>query len=101
MEGGDGESAKFTLPTLVFLRPVIRMCLVTSNNLMLVIWYAPNRIFSTNSLVSGQPINDVDTFIFHPPSLPPVFFAIATVVAFVLLGNSAVVLLNVLGCRLT
>ena len=65
------------------------MCLAMSNNLLLVLYDAPKRIFSTNSWSSGQLKNDAKTFFFptlHPLSL--VIFATATVVAFVLLCNS-------------
>ena len=64
------------------------MYLATSNNLLLVLWDAQNRIFSTNSRFSGQPKNNVKTIVstLHHPSL--VIFATATGVAFVLLGNS-------------
>ena len=51
------------------------MCLATSNNLLLVLYDVPKRIFSTNSQSSGQPQNDT-------------IFATATVMAFVLLRNS-------------
>ena len=38
MEGGDSEFANFTLPTLkTFWRPIVRMSLATSNNLLLVL----------------------------------------------------------------
>ena len=50
----------------------------------------PTAFVSTNSLFSGQPkIGRCKDTLFHPPSLPPVIFATATVVAFVQLGNSA------------
>ena len=61
-------TVNFTLPTLRhFLRPVVRMCLETSNNLLLVLQDAPKRIFSTDSQSSGQPKN-AKTLFFHPPS---------------------------------
>ena len=38
IEGGDNKFANFTLPTLRhFWRPVVRMCLATSNNLLRVL----------------------------------------------------------------
>ena len=38
MEGGDSEFANFTVPTLrVFLKAVVKMCLTTSNILLLVL----------------------------------------------------------------
>ena len=46
----------------IFLRHVVIMCLEISNNLLLVLWDAPKRIFSTNSRSSDQPQNDADTF---------------------------------------
>ena len=79
-----------------FWRPVVRMCLVASNNLLLVLQDAPKNFFSsfflssffsTNSRSSDLPKNDADTF-FHPPSPFHGNFAAATVVAFVLLRNS-------------
>ena len=63
MEGGDSESANYTLPTL-------------------------KAFVSTNSRSSGQPKNDAKTLFFHPPSLSTVIFAAATVLAFVLLRDS-------------
>ena len=37
MEGGESEYAKFTVPTLkASLRPVVKMCLATSNSLLLL-----------------------------------------------------------------
>ena len=65
------------------------MCLEISNNLLLLLWDAPKRIFSTNSRSSGQPKNDAKTLFFptlHP--LSTVIFATATVLAFVLLRDS-------------
>ena len=62
------------------------MCLATSNNLLLVLQDAPERIFSaTNSRFSGQPKND-EKSLFSPTLRPlsPVIFATATVVAFAL-----------------
>ena len=59
------------------------MCLATSNNLLLMLYDAPNVIFSMKSQSSGQSKNDT----LHPFSL--VIFATATVVAFVLLHNSS------------
>ena len=44
------------------------MCLATSNNLLLVLYDAPNRIYSTNSRSSGQPKIDAKTLFPHPPS---------------------------------
>ena len=68
------------------------MCLARSNNLLLVLQDAPKRNFSTNPRSSGQPKNDAMTFFFlHPPSPFPgifIFFATATMVAFVLLRSS-------------
>ena len=65
------------------------MCLVTSNNLLLVLKDAPKRIFSTNSRSSGQPKNDAKTLFFPTlHRLSPVIFATATVVEFVLHCNS-------------
>ena len=64
------------------------MCLAISNNLLLVLKDAPKRIFSTNSRSSGQP-NTMQRHFFptlHP--LSTVIFAIATVLAFVLLRDS-------------
>ena len=71
-----------------FWRPVVRMCLSTSNNLLLVLEDAPKRIFFTNSRSSGQPKNNTKTLFstLHPLSL--VIFATETVVAFVLLHSS-------------
>ena len=72
-----------------FWRPVIRMCLATSKNLLLMLYDAPKRIFSMILWSSGQPKKLCkDTFFptIHP--LPLVIFATATVVAFVLLHNS-------------
>ena len=71
-----------------FWRLIVRMCLATSNTLLLVLQDAPKRIFSMNSW-SGQPENNEKTLFsptLHPLSL--VIFATATVVAFVLLCNS-------------
>ena len=49
MEGGDSEFVNFTLPTLkAFLDAIVRMCMATSKNLLLMLWDAPKRIFSTN-----------------------------------------------------
>ena len=64
------------------------MCLAISNNLLLLLYDAPKRIFSTNSRSSGQPKNDAKTLFstLHPLSM--VIFATATVLAFVLLRNS-------------
>ena len=73
-----------------FWRPVVRMCLATSNNLLLVLEDAPKRTFPTKSRSSGQPKNDTKAlllfFTIHP--LSPVFFATTSVLAFVLLRNS-------------
>ena len=52
----------------IFLRHVVIMCLEISNNLLLVLWDAPKRIFSTNSRSSDQPQNDAKTLFVHPPS---------------------------------
>ena len=52
----------------IFWRPVVRMCLATSNNLLLVLQDAPKHIFSTDSRSPGQPKNDAKTLFFHPPS---------------------------------
>ena len=71
-----------------FWRPVVKMCLATSSNLLLVLWDAPKRIFSTNSCSSGQPKHDPKTLFSTTHPLSPVFFATATVLAFVLLRNS-------------
>ena len=69
MEGGDSEFANFTLPSLkAFLRHVVIMCLEISNNLLLVLWDAPKRIFSMNLRSSDQPQNDAKTLFVHPPS---------------------------------
>ena len=47
----------------------MRMCLATSNNLLLVLQDAPKRIFSpTNSRSSVQPDMTQRHFFFHPPS---------------------------------
>ena len=82
VEGGDSEFANFTLPTLkTFLE-------ARSQNLLLVLYDAPKRTFSTNSRSSGQPKNEAKTLFsptLHP--LSPVILATATVVAFVLLRN--------------
>ena len=52
-----------------FLRHVVIMCLEISNNLLLVLWDAPKRVFfSTNSRFSDQPQNDAKTLFVHPPS---------------------------------
>ena len=51
-----------------FWRPVVRMCLATSNNLLLVLLDAQNTFFSTNLRSSGQLKNDAKTLFFHPPS---------------------------------
>ena len=47
------------------------MYLATSSNLSLMLYDAPNRIFSTNSQFFGQPKNDVKTLFstLHHPSL--------------------------------
>jgi len=71
-----------------FWRPVVKMCLATSSNLLLVLWDAPKRIFSTNSCSSGQPKHDPKTLFSTTHPLSPVFFATAKVLAFVLLRNS-------------
>ena len=72
------------------VRVVVRMCLATSSNLLLVIYDAPKRIFAPMKLrSSGQPKNDAKTFFsptLHPLSL--IIFTTATVAAFVLLCNS-------------
>ena len=89
MEGKDREFVNFTLPALRhFWRPVVRMCLATSNNLLLVLYDAPKCIFSTNSRSSSQTENEAKTLFptLHP--LSPVIFATAAVAAFVLLRNS-------------
>ena len=67
------------------------MCLATSNNLLLVLQDAPNRIFSTNSRSSAS--RKTMQRHFFPPSItfPLVIFATAAVVAFVLLGNSRLI----------
>ena len=73
MEGGDSEFVKFTLLTLkAVLRHIVRMCLATSSNLLLMLQDAPNRIFP-HSCFSGQPKNYVKT-LFHPPSPFPCNF---------------------------
>ena len=73
MEGGDSEFVKFTLLTLkAVLRHIVRMCLATSSNLLLMLQDAPNRIFP-HSCFSGQPKNYVKT-VFHPPSPFPCNF---------------------------
>ena len=51
-----------------FLRHVVIMCLEISNNLLLVLWDAPKRLFSSNSRSSDQPKNDAKTLFVHPPS---------------------------------
>ena len=68
------------------------MCLATSNNLLLVLQDAPKHIFSTNSRSPGQPKKDARTLFstLHPLSL--VIFATATVLAFVLLRDSFIVI---------
>ena len=48
-----------------FWRPVVIMCLEISNNMLLMLWDAPKRIFSTNSRSSGQPKSNAKT-----PSIP-------------------------------
>ena len=67
MEGGDSEFANFTLPTLKAFFEV-RSHNVISNNLLLVLWDAQKRIFTTNSRSSDQPQNDAKTLFVHPPS---------------------------------
>ena len=91
MEGGDSKFADFTLPTLkTFWRPVVRMCLATSNNLLLVLQDAPKLIFSpTNSRSSCQPKNNARTLFSTLQLLPLVIFANAAVVAFLLLRISS------------
>ena len=74
-----------------FWRPVLRMCLATSNNLLLVLLDAPKRLFSTNSRSSGQPKNDSKTLLLFFSTLrpfSPVISATAIVMAFVLLRTS-------------
>ena len=44
------------------------MCLEISNNMLLMLWDAPKRIFSTNSRSSDQPQNNAETLFAHPPS---------------------------------
>ena len=67
-----------------FWRPIVRMCLAKSKNLLLVLQDAPKCIFSMKLRYSGQPKNNALFSTLHPLSL--VIFA--TVVAFVLLRNS-------------
>ena len=65
------------------------MCLATSNNLLLVLWDTPKRIFFTKSRSSGQLQKKTQRHFFpalHP--LSPIICATATVLAFVLLRNS-------------
>ena len=69
-----------------FWRPIVRMCLAKSKNLLLVLQDAPKCIFSMKLRYSGQPKNNALFSTLHP--LSPVIFATATVVAFVLLRNS-------------
>ena len=70
-----------------FWRPIVRMCLATNSNLLLLLC-ASKHIFSTNSwsLVSQKMMQRH----FFPTIRPlsPVFFAIGTMVAFLLLHNS-------------
>ena len=91
MEGGDIDFANFTLPTLkAFLEALSQN---VSGNKQLLVARAiecPKTLGEGSGLVisrsSGQPKNDAKTLFLHPPS--PVFFATATVLAFVLLRNS-------------
>ena len=64
------------------------MCLEISNNLLLMLWDAQKRIFSTNSRSSGQSKNDKKTLFSSVDPLSPVLFAAATVVAVVFLRSS-------------
>ena len=52
--------------TLHFWRPIVRMCLVTSNNLLLVLQDAPPPQKSTSSQSSGQPKIDAETLFSYP-----------------------------------
>ena len=84
MEGGDSESAKFTVPTLkAFLKAIVRVCLATSNNLLPMLQDAPKHFFfPTHLQSSGQPKNDTNTLFFSIlHHLFPVNLANATVVA--------------------
>ena len=64
------------------------MCLEISNNLLLVLWDAPKRIFlrTRDLLISPKTTQTHFLFTLHP--LSTVIFATATVLAFVLLRNS-------------
>ena len=65
------------------------MCLEISNNLLLVLWDAPKRIFflrTRDLLISPKTTQRHFLFTLHP--LSTVIFATETVLAFVLLRNS-------------
>ena len=66
---------------------MVRMCLATSNNLLLMLQDAPKRIFSMISWSSDPQKYDTKTLFSTLHPLSPVIFATATVVAFVLLRN--------------
>ena len=63
------------------------MCLEISNNLLLVLWDAPNRIFFYE-LAMFCPKTTQRHFLFTLHPLSTVIFATATILAFVLLRNS-------------
>ena len=53
-----------------FWKPVVRMCMATSNNLLLVLWDAPKRIFFLRTgdlLISPK---TTQRHFFFPPSIP-------------------------------
>ena len=86
MESSDSEFTKFTAPA--FCRPIVRVCLATSKNLLLMLKDAKTRIFfpCTCDLVSQEMMQRHFFPILH--HLSPVILATATVVAFALLRNS-------------
>ena len=86
MESSDSEFTKFTAPA--FCRPIVRVCLATSKNLLLMLKDAKTRIFfpCTCDLVSQEMMQRHFFPILH--HLSPVILAKAQVVAYVLFCNS-------------